>query len=184
MASLLLPWINCSSVVGLNAHTANTASRVLRPYDNRLDKTQYVESPEGDEELMINVPFTSPVQVTGITVIGGPDGISPSKVKLYCNREEFDFTSVEGTEATQELSLREDFHGEIQLPLRSTKFQVVTHLSLYFPESHGGSFTRIHWLGIWGYGSEHKREAVHTKYELLCTDCSHGPGHGRPRAQK
>mmetsp|Transcript_96600 Transcript_96600/g.171767 ORF Transcript_96600/g.171767 Transcript_96600/m.171767 type:complete len:206 (+) Transcript_96600:27-644(+) len=166
-SQLLLPWIDVDAVVGLNEDEPNTARRVFRPYHTRLDDTQLVESPEGDEELMVKVTFTSPVKVTGISVIGGDNGSSPSSVKLYINREDLDFASLEDVEATQELQLAEDFHGAIQFPVRAAKFLVVTHLSLYFPESFGRDRTRIHWLGIWGIGSEWKRQAVVAVYESI-----------------
>eukprot|EP00434_Breviolum_minutum_P024196 symbB.v1.2.021363.t1/scaffold1842.1/size99098/3 len=107
------------------------------------------------------------MSVTAITVIGGDQQTAPSKVKLYINREDLDFTSVHDVEATQEVDLVEDFHGALQLPLRAAKFLSVTHLCLYFPESLGGDKTRIHWIGLWGVGSEHKRQAVVTIYESI-----------------
>ena len=43
----------------------------------------------------------------------------------------------------------------------------MTHLALYFPASFGGERTRIHWIGLWGVGSEWKRQAVVTVYEAI-----------------
>eukprot|EP00439_Symbiodinium_sp_Y106_P070526 s534_g12.t1 len=105
--------------------------------------------------------------ITSITVIGGDGGSAPSSVKLYINREDLDFTSVGDIEPTQEVQLVEDFHGAIQFPLRAAKFLSVTNVSLYFPHSFGGERTRIHWIGLWGVGSEHKRQAVMTVYEAI-----------------
>lgn len=166
-AQLLLPWIDVPAVIGLNEEVPNSASSTFRPYENRLEDRFSVETPEGDEELMVKVPFVSPAKVTAITVIGGDGGTAPSKVKLYINKEELDFTSVNDMDATQEVDLVEDFHGALQLPLRAAKFLSVTHLCLYFPQSLGGDRTRIHWIGLWGVGSEHKRQAVVTIYESI-----------------
>ena len=43
----------------------------------------------------------------------------------------------------------------------------MTQLCLYFPQSFGAERTRIHWLGLWGTGSEYKRQAVVTVYEAI-----------------
>mmetsp|Transcript_125288 Transcript_125288/g.348603 ORF Transcript_125288/g.348603 Transcript_125288/m.348603 type:complete len:206 (-) Transcript_125288:124-741(-) len=167
ISQLLLPWIDVDQVVGLNEDTPNTARRVFRAYDARLDDNQFVESPEGDEELLLHVPFTSPVKVTGITVIGGDGGSAPSRVSLFINREDLDFAGVQDMQPTQELQLVEDFHGAVQHPLRAARFISVTHLALFFPASLGGERTRIHWIGLWGVGSEYKRQAVVTVYEAI-----------------
>mmetsp|Transcript_139613 Transcript_139613/g.434286 ORF Transcript_139613/g.434286 Transcript_139613/m.434286 type:complete len:206 (+) Transcript_139613:64-681(+) len=167
VSQLLLPWIDVENVVGLNEDTPNTARRVFRPYDMRLDDTLFVESTEDDEELLLLVPLTSPVKVTGITVIGGDRGSAPSRVRLFINREDLDFSSVGDVEPTQELELAEDFHGAVQHPLRAAKFVSVTHLALHFPANLGGERTRIHWIGLWGVGSEYKRQAVMTVYEAI-----------------
>jgi len=163
----LLPWIDVDNVVGLNEEEAGSAKRVFRPYDNRLDDAQFVESTEGDEELLILVPFTAPVKVTGLTVIGGDGATSPSRVRLYINRPDIDFASVYDVEHTQELDIVEDFHGAVMHPLRAARFISVTHLAIFFPTSIGGDRTRIHWIGLWGVGSEYKRQAVITVYEAV-----------------
>lgn len=166
-SKLLLPWIDVENVVGLNEETRNSAKTVFRGYSERLDDTRFVESPEDDDELLILVPLTNPVKVTGITVIGGDGGCAPASVRLYINRDDLDFSSVNDVEPTQSLDLVEDFHGAIQHPLRAAKFINVTHLSLFFPASLYAGRTRIHWIGLWGQGSEGKRQAVVTVYESI-----------------
>ena len=39
------------------------------------------DSEEDDPELLLHVPFNGSVKLTGITVVGGPDGASPAKLK-------------------------------------------------------------------------------------------------------
>mmetsp|Transcript_39132 Transcript_39132/g.110599 ORF Transcript_39132/g.110599 Transcript_39132/m.110599 type:complete len:206 (-) Transcript_39132:91-708(-) len=167
ISQLLLPWINVDHVVALNEETPNTGKRVFRAYDARLDDAEFVESCIGDEELMVLVPLTAPVKLTGLTVIGGDQGSAPSRVSLYMNREDLDFSSVNDVAPTQEVELVEDFHGAIQHPLRAARFMSVTHLAMFFPASFGGERTRIHWIGLWGVGSEYKRQAVVTVYEAI-----------------
>lgn len=169
----LLPWIDVDNVTGLNEDEAGTAKRVFRPYDNRLDDTLFVESPEGDPELMVVVPFTSPIKLASVIVIGGDEGTCPSKVRLYVNREGLDFSSVADVEATQELDLIEDFHGAAEIPVRAAKFGQVTLLHMFFPESFAEDRTRIHWIGLKGTGSEYKREAVMCVYEAVPNAADH-----------
>ncbi|CAJ1439426.1 unnamed protein product [Effrenium voratum] len=111
--------------------------------------------------------LTTLPQITSISVIGGDGGSAPSKVKLYINRDDLDFTTVGDVESTQDVDLVEDFHGAIQFPLRAAKFLSVTSVCLYFPQSFGGERTRIHWIGLWGVGTDHKRQAVMTVYEAV-----------------
>merc|ERR1711924_393744 len=166
-AQNLLPWIDVDNVVGLNEDEPNTAKRVFRPYDLRLDDTQAVETTEGDPELIIKVPFTAPVKVMSLSVIGGDDGTAPTKVVLFINREDLDFQSVGDVEPTQEVDLVPDFHGAVQYPLRAAKFITVTQICLYFPMSANEERTRIHWIALYGQGSQHKRQAVCTVYEAV-----------------
>jgi len=39
------------------------------------------DSEEDDPELLLHIPFNGSVKLTGITVVGGPDGASPAKLK-------------------------------------------------------------------------------------------------------
>merc|ERR1712216_476189 len=125
----------------------------------------FVETPDDDPELLIHIPFISPLKITGITVVGGDNGTSPNRVAFHMNRQELDFGSVGDAIPVQEIELAEDFHGAIQYPTRAARLANVTHLSLYFPTSYGEEQTRIHWIGLWGVGSEHKRQAVQCVYE-------------------
>jgi hypothetical protein len=163
----LLPWIDVDNVVGLNEEVPDTAKRIFRPYDDRLDDNQAVESTDGDPELIIKIPFTAPVKVMSLSCIGGADGTQPTKVVLFINREDLDFQSVGDVAPTQEVDLVEDMHGAIQYPLRSAKFITVTHLCLHFPSSVAEERTRIHWMALYGQGSEWKRQAVTCVYEAV-----------------
>jgi hypothetical protein len=42
-----------------------------------------LESNEGDPELLVFVPFTSDVKIKSISIVGGPEGTSPSKLRVY-----------------------------------------------------------------------------------------------------
>lgn len=169
----LLPWIDVEGVRGLNEEADGTARRVFRTYDTRLNDDLFVESTEGDAELIIHVPFTAPVKLAAVAIIGGDMGTAPLSVRLHVNREDLDFQSAQDLQPIQQVDLVEDFHGAVQFPLRAAKLSNVTHLAMHFPASFGGEQTRIHWIGLWGVGSDYKREAVVTCYESRANIADH-----------
>merc|ERR1712187_1019474 len=133
--------------------------------------------------------FNSPVLVRRILVIGGGESndmgeeelaAHPSRLCCFVNRgEEFDFSSVNDLEATQEFNLAVNAHDSTGLLTRISAFTNVTTLALYFPANHGGSpSTLLRYIGLQGEHTHHKREAVLTKYEKLCP--GHSLGYGPP----
>jgi hypothetical protein len=66
-----------------------------------LDRTDCLESNEGDPELLLYIPFNSAVKMKSMTMIGGEDGTSPAIVKLFVNIENPDFDLIEGATSAQ-----------------------------------------------------------------------------------
>ncbi|KAL5825876.1 hypothetical protein ACOSQ3_021939 [Xanthoceras sorbifolium] len=64
---------------------------------------EHMESNEGDPELLVYIPFTSDVKIKSILVVGGTDGTSPSKMRVYSK-----FQSV----ASITLHFPENFGGD------------------------------------------------------------------------
>jgi len=75
-------------------------------------------------------------------IIGGEDDFQPVKVKLFKNKEKMTFDDVTKN-GDQEITLAPDPNGEIQYPLKTTKFNNVYHLTMYFPQSTGGEQTKV-----------------------------------------
>jgi hypothetical protein len=67
--------------------------------------------------------------------------------------------------ATQEFDLVDNFTGELEWPVRVSKFTNVTLLWLFFPDCSGDDHTVITYIGFKGENSNLKREAVTTVYE-------------------
>ena len=53
-----------------------------------------MQSHHGDPELLMYVPFTCPVKVMSITVIGGGSGTSPNKIRLFKDASNLDLSNV------------------------------------------------------------------------------------------
>lgn len=73
----------------LNEETAGSARHVFRPWHDRLSTAgPFLRSVEDDAELLMHVPFTGAIKLKGITIIGGGEGMSPSKLKVPCQRQQ------------------------------------------------------------------------------------------------
>ena len=46
-------------------------------------------------EIVVKIPFDSEVKVKAVCVAGGTDGSAPSKMKVYKNEENVDFSILE-----------------------------------------------------------------------------------------
>ena len=66
----------------------NSGRLVFKPWERRLDKTEFVES-DADEELLINIPFNGDVKLKGLIVIGGEDDTHPDKVEHLYDHKRF-----------------------------------------------------------------------------------------------
>lgn len=99
----LLPHIDLAGVCALNESERNACQRVFKPHDRRLEREGFVDSEEDDPQLIIHVPFISPVQIRSISVLGGPDGTAPGRLLAFVNREALDFADAEQTPPVQVL---------------------------------------------------------------------------------
>ena len=48
----------------LNEAVEESGKKVFKPYETRLDRTEWVES-DADEEFLFNIPFTGSVKLKG-----------------------------------------------------------------------------------------------------------------------
>jgi len=154
----------------LNAQDGADAARVLRPFVRRLDTDGSFAS-DGDEELLVKVTFLAPVALRRLMVIGAGDPEAhPSHVKVYVNRENLDFQSLEDIRPAFESALPPNAPGEAYVNLHPPHaFASVTNVALFFDANHGGTDeTALQYVGMQGDHSHDKREAVNATYELLC----------------
>lgn len=133
-----------------------------------------MESNDGDPELLVYIPFTTDVKIKSISIVGGADGTSPSKMRVFINREGIDFSDAQDMQAIQEWDLVENLQGVLEYQTRYSKFQSVANITLHFPDNFGGDTTQIHYIGLKGEATQLKRDVVATiVYELRPNPSDH-----------
>ncbi|KAF5748303.1 Thioredoxin family protein [Tripterygium wilfordii] len=135
---------------------------------------EHLESNEGDPELLVFIPFTSDVKIKCISIVGGANGTSPSKMRAFINRDGIDFSDAQSMQAVQEWDLAENLNGVLEYQTRYSKFQSVGNITLHIPENFGGDTTQIEYIGFKGEATQLKRDVVATiVYELMPNPSDH-----------
>ena len=157
-------------VEALNATVPTDGAGIFKPHAFRLQAEPCLVS-DSDEELLIKVSFTSPVNVRRIMIIGGGDvDRHPSRLAVFVGSEEMDFSSVEDTPATQEFDLAPNPQGEGFMTTRQGPFTHVTSVAFFVDANQGGATeTAIQYIGLQGDHTHGQRMAVDAKYELIAT---------------
>ena len=154
----------------LNEAEPDSLKRVLRPWDQRTDTSLPLLTSDADEQLLMCIPFTSPVKIRSICVIGAGGPENPAAMKAFVNHESMDFSSADTTRAVQEWQLVErNPMGDVHYPTKYTKFQNVSVLWLYVTSNFGADVTKIQYIGLRGSSTKYRREAVKTAYEVQPT---------------
>ncbi|XP_055376636.1 PITH domain-containing protein CG6153 [Condylostylus longicornis] len=157
--------IDLENMECLNEEIENSGKSVFKPFEKRLDFTEYVKS-DADEELLFNIPFTGNVKLKGIIIIGDDDDTHPSKVRLFKNRQKMSFDDTTSS-ADQEFELSRDTSGQIEYATKIVTFATVHHLSLHFPSNFGSEYTKINYIGLRGEFTEaHDHGVTICNYEI------------------
>ena len=115
-----------------------------------------------------------------ICVAGGPDGAAPSKMKVYKNEENVDFSIIEDKRPVQLIDLTENCLGEIDYPVNLSKFNNCNNIVLGFQENFGASDTIINFIGLKGQYIREKSKATEFIYEVRAQIADHQvPGEDR-----
>lgn len=154
-------------VVCLNESDPGSGTRVLRPWHARLDQALPQLESNTDHQLLLCIPFTSPVKIKSICVIGGGGEASPSELCVFVNDENLDFQTADQMTPVQNWELaQENPDGRVEYPTKYSRFQNVYKLWMYFHRNFGGDVTRIMYIGFKGEYTTYKREPVQAVYEL------------------
>nr|KJB65598.1 hypothetical protein B456_010G102800 [Gossypium raimondii] len=98
--------IDLAKVTALNEANPGSVKSVFKAWEERLNSSgERLESNEGDPELLVYIPFTSDVKIKSISVVGGADGTSPSKLRVFINREGIDFSDAQSMQPVQVLKV-------------------------------------------------------------------------------
>jgi len=164
VAYSLFQRIDFNNLTCLNEAEEDSAKKIFKPYERRLEKDDFVES-DADEELLINIPFTGDVKLKGLIIIGGEEETHPSSVRLFKNRPNMTFDDA-GAPPDQEFSLVRDSDGTVEYKTKIVKFSSVHHLTLHFPANFGDDVTKIYYIGLCGEWTKSDRVGVvHAVYE-------------------
>ncbi|DBA74816.1 hypothetical protein WJX79_007544 [Trebouxia sp. C0005] len=169
--------IDLPRVACLNEATAGSAKHVFRAWPERLqDPETTLDSNEDDAELLITIPFNGAVKIKAISIIGGDDGSSPSRLKAYTNRHDLDFAAVMDMAPVQAWDLQEQQQASMEYPTQVAKFNGVHTLILHIPENFGADRTRVTFIGIKGDFTERKTGPVTAVYEARAMPKDHKVG--------
>lgn len=158
--------VDTNSTIALNEATPNSLPNVLRPWHQRCDPSLPILRSDADEQLLLKIPFISPVGIRSICVIGAGDAENPATMKAFINNEAMDFSTAESAKPVQVFELVErNPEGAVEYSTKYTKFQNVSTLWLFISRNFGADVTEIRYIGLKGVFSRYKREAVHTVYE-------------------
>ncbi|WFD32608.1 hypothetical protein MSPP1_003656 [Malassezia sp. CBS 17886] len=167
---------------GHGAHRQGMAAGIIKPYDERLDETRYLES-DVDDELIVHVPFAGSVQLRALMLKSGPAGATPRAVHVYKNLESLDFDDAArgAPPPAQKLESIPETREVVELPLLAARFPDVQSVTLYIPGcvSSGEAHTRIYFVGFRGAPKTAQRSGPQTLvYEAAprATDHAKVPG--------
>lgn len=158
--------VNTQGVYCFNEQVDGSAKRIFKQKENMTDKEGFVESNQGDPELLIYIPFNSAVKMKSMTMIGGEDGTAPSVVKLYVNCENPDFDLIEGSVPSQEFECIENSEGELSYQLRPNKFNNVYSLTMIVTRNYLADTSKIYYLGFTGIRTNKKKMVLLGNFEL------------------
>jgi PITH domain len=158
--------VDTDRVLCLNESEPQSGPRVLRPWHLRLEASLPQLTSDADEQLLLCLPFTTPVKIKSICVIGAGGSENPAEMKAFINVETLDFSEAERATPAQTWELvEENTRGEVDYPTKFSRFQNVSKLWLFFSRNFGGDVSRIMYIGLKGEYTLHKREAVVSTYE-------------------
>jgi hypothetical protein len=165
----LYPYLHIDAIQGLNEREPGTSKHVFKSHDQRDDRSLFVESMRNDPQLILSVPLIGSAKIMGISISGGgPVEHAPSRLRLFVNRTDLDFSNIESAAPTQEISLARDqdplyypLRYGIGLPssptdssVRTLKFTNVHHLTLFFPDSFNHETLRLFYINLHGIFSQ------------------------------
>ncbi|KAK4046207.1 hypothetical protein OIV83_006239 [Microbotryomycetes sp. JL201] len=162
--------VDRDKVVALNATDPDNGKIVIRPWDDRMQEQEFVES-DADEQLILQIPFTASIKLRSIIIKSGPAGHTPDKMHVFANQLlDFDETSSQTPTQSFDVAVTRDV---IEFAVRPAKFPSIHSLTLFFPSNHGEDTSRISFVGFKGEHTPFTRDPIITVYEASANPADH-----------
>ncbi|GAA5997925.1 PITH domain-containing protein [Rhodotorula paludigena] len=168
--NFLYQHVDRDKVVALNAEEGKEGKVVIRPWDQRQQEDEWLES-DADEQLILHIPFTGNVKLRSILVKTGPAGYTPDKMLVFANQL-LDFDEATSQDVTQNFDVAAT-KEVVEYAVRPAKFPSVRSLTLFFPSNHGEDTTRVSFVGFKGEYSALTRDPIITVYEAQANPADH-----------
>ena len=151
--------VSTNEVFALNEKNHLSCQKLFRIKEEMLDRTKFCDSNDGDPDLIIYIPFSAQVNLRSMTIIGGEDGMSPAKIKIFVNRNEseIDFDLKDANPQQEQLCV-ENPDGKLPYFFKANKFHSVWSITLVVMFNHGAENTRIYYIGFEGVTSQKRRK--------------------------
>ncbi|BGP31821.1 hypothetical protein JCM10296v2_003596 [Rhodotorula toruloides] len=168
--NFLYKHVDRDKVVALNAEDGKEGKMVIRPWDQRTQEEEWLES-DADEQLIVRIPFTGNIKLRSILIKAGPAGYTPDKMQVFANQL-LDFDEASSLEPTQTFDVPVT-RDVVEFAVRPAKFPSVRSLTLFFPSNHGEDTTRVFFVGFKGEYSAFTRDPIITVYEAQANPADH-----------
>ncbi|KAI1820568.1 translation protein [Xylaria intraflava] len=163
--------------------TSNEAVRdsgkaiVKKTWAERLQVEPELSS-DTDEQLLMHIPFTGQIKLHSILLRSSPSPGAPRTLKVFVDRDDLDFSSIDDAQATQEFELSQT--SEVQeIPVKRVLFSKARHLTLFFVDNFGvfegddDTVTQLSYLGFKGDWMQLGRAPTNILYEAAPNPSDH-----------
>ncbi len=167
--SSLHGFVDLSKLSSQNVQVEADCRNVFREWNSRLDTDPVgIQSDENECELILRVPFTEDVKLTGVVIVGGKNGTHPAEVKLFANdKNKIDLENAHRKKPTQKFDWQEDFLGVLEYETDRTKFSSVSSVTIFVSKNMASlrgeeMRTEISYVGLRGEASGNRRDMIVT----------------------
>ncbi|TDL26323.1 DUF1000-domain-containing protein [Rickenella mellea] len=171
-ADNLFPYIDRSNVIALNCDVDNPGMKVIKPWHERRDESQFIES-DADDQMIVRIPFSGSVNLHSVLLKCGPGDQTAEKICLFANKDNLDFSDTAGEKPSQVFDNVPQSTEVGEYTVKRAIFSNVSSITLFFPGAQGAENLRIYYIGMRGIWSERKREPVITVYETQANLADH-----------
>ena len=116
--------------------------------------------------------FTGSIRLHSILLRTSEDQSAPKALKLFINKDDLDFATVEDLTPTQDLMLSQSSEV-VEYPVRRAHFNNTYSLTLFIENNYGDETTRLSYIAFKGEHTKLSREPVEVLYEKAANPKDH-----------